>query len=109
MLRNCIVAAAWISAAFLTYATLAHVELVHSVYFKLSPFFMRPSMRRFAHFEHVVVFAFIGAIFSFAYTRHFFVVCCAIVVGAFGLEYLQTFTPDRHATLVDACEKALGG
>jgi VanZ family protein len=38
-----------------------------------------------------------------------FVVCCAVVVGAFGLEYLQTFTPDRHATLVDACEKASGG
>ena len=109
MLRNCIVAAAWASAALLAYATLTHVGFVYSIYFKLSPFFVHPGMRRFAHFEHVVVFAFLGAIFYFAYPRHFFVVCCAVVIGAFGLEYLQNFTPDRHATLVDACEKALGG
>src|SRR3954451_2847773 len=109
MLRNFSVAAAWASAALITYGTLTHVGFVYSIYFKLSPFFFHAGMRRVAHLEHVVVFAFLGAIFSFAYPRHFVVACCAVVIGAFGLEYLQNFTPDRHATLVDSCEKALGG
>ena len=70
---------------------------------------MRPDMRMYAHFEHIIAFAVIGALFSFAYPRRILLVCCIVVGGAAVLEVLQTLTPDRHGTLVDAFEKMAGG
>jgi VanZ family protein len=70
---------------------------------------MRPEMQTFAHFEHLIVFAFLGAIFTLAYPKRVALVCC-IVIGAAGLlEILQTLTPDRHGTWIDALEKMAGG
>jgi VanZ family protein len=66
-------------------------------------------MRTFAHFEHVIVFAFFGAIFCAAYPRRIYLVCCIVFGSAVALELLQTMTPDRHGTLVDALEKMAGG
>jgi VanZ family protein len=91
------------------YATLAHVGFVYSIYFKLSPFLMRPEMRTYVHLEHVIAFAALGALFSFAYPRRTILVCCIVLGAAAGLEILQTLTPDRHGTLVDALEKMAGG
>jgi hypothetical protein len=34
---------------------------------KVAPLLMRPGMRIYAHFEHVIVFAVFGALFAFAY------------------------------------------
>ena len=103
------IAAAWIAIIVIAYATLTHVGFVYAIYFKLAPILMRPDMRMYAHFEHIIAFAVIGALFSFAYPRRILLVCCIVVGGAAVLEVLQTFTPDRHGTLVDAFEKMAGG
>jgi VanZ like family len=109
MLQKVIVIAAWASIALLTYGTLTHVGFVYSIYFKLSPFLMRANMRTYAHFEHVSVFAFFGALFAFAYPKRVIYVCGVVFISAVTLEFLQTFTPDRHGTLIDAWEKIAGG
>ena len=102
-------AAAWIAVIAIAYATLTHVGFVYAIYFKLSPFLMRPAMRTFAHFEHVIAFASLGALFSFAYPRRPILVFGIVFGAAVFLEILQTMTPDRHGTLVDALEKMAGG
>jgi hypothetical protein len=104
-----ITAAAWASIIFIAYATLTRVGFVYAIYFKLSPILMRPGMRTYAHFEHVIAFAVVGALFGFVYPRRTLVVCCIVFGAAALLEILQTFTPDRHGTLVDAFEKMAGG
>ncbi|MEH2526187.1 VanZ family protein [Bradyrhizobium sp. AZCC 2176] len=102
-------AAAWIAVIAIAYATLTHVGFVYAIYFKLSPFLMRPAMQTYAHFEHVIAFAILGALFGFAYPRRLILVCCIVFGAAALLETLQTVTPDRHGTLIDALEKIAGG
>ena len=36
-------------------------------------------------------------------------VCCVVLGSAIALELMQTLTPDRHGTLLDAAEKIAGG
>jgi VanZ family protein len=102
-------AAAWIAVIAIAYATLTHVGFVYAIYFKLSPFLMRPAMQTYAHFEHVIAFAILGALFGFAYPRRLILVCGIVFGAAALLEILQTMTPDRHGTLIDALEKMAGG
>ncbi len=64
-------AAAWIATIAIAYATLTGVGLVYSIYFKLAPLLSRPEMRIYVHFEHVLAFAFFGALFTFAYPNVF--------------------------------------
>jgi VanZ family protein len=109
MFQKLIIVAAWASIAAIAYATLTHVGFVYSIYYKLAPLLMRPGMRMYAHFEHVMAFAIFGALFAFAYPRHVIFVCSIVFVSAVALEYLQTLTPDRHGTLIDAFEKIVGG
>jgi VanZ family protein len=109
MPQRFIAIAAWACIAGLSYATLAHVEFVYSVYFKLAPFLMHVDMRTYAHFEHIIAFAIFGAIFAFAYPERVIFVCFVVFLSAVILEYLQTLTPDRHGTLIDAFEKIVGG
>ena len=104
-----ITAAAWISIAVIAYATLTRVGFVYSIYFRLSPILMWPEMRNYAHFEHVICFLLVGVLFGFAYPRRTVLVCCIIFGAAIFLEILQTLTPDRHGTLIDALEKMAGG
>jgi len=101
--------AAWTSIIFITYATLAHVGFVYSIYYKLAPILLRPEIRTYAHFEHVIAFAVVGALFNLAYPRRTILVCCIVFGGAALLESLQLLTPDRHGTLMDASEKMAGG
>ena len=108
MFQRFLVVAAWVSMAALAYATLTQVGFVYSIYFKLAPF-LHTKMTTYAHFEHVIAFAFFGALFYFAYPSRIVFVFVVIVISAVTLEYLQTLTPDRHGTLVDACEKIIGG
>ena len=102
-------ATAWIAIVLIAYATLTHVGFVYAIYFRLSPFLMQPAMQTYAHFEHVIAFAVLGALFGFAYPRHLLLVCCVVLGAAALLEILQTMTPDRHGTWVDALEKMAGG
>ncbi|MEH2628596.1 VanZ family protein [Bradyrhizobium sp. AZCC 1719] len=101
--------AAWITIIAIAYATLTHVGFVYAIYFKLSPYLMRPAMQTYAHLEHVIAFAILGALFGFAYPRRLILVCCIVFGAAALLETLQTVTPDRHGTLIDALEKMAGG
>ena len=66
-------------------------------------------MRTYAHFEHVIAFAIFGAIFVFAYPKRIYFVYSVVFLSAIVLEYLQTLTPDRHGTMIDAFEKLVGG
>lgn len=103
------IAAAWIAVIAIAYATLTRVGFVYAIYFKLGPYLMRPAMQTYAHFEHVIAFAILGALFGFAYPRRLILVCCIVFGVAALLEILQTMTPDRHGTLIDALEKMAGG
>jgi VanZ family protein len=100
---------AWTSIVIIAYFTLTRVGIAYSIYYRLSPYVMHPSLRTFAHFEHVIIFALFGASCSAAYPRRFLAVCCIVAGSAVALELLQTVTADRHGTIVDAFEKAAGG
>jgi VanZ family protein len=104
-----LIVAAWASIGFIAYATLTHIRFVYAIYFALAPMLFRPEMQTFAHFEHVIAFAVFGALFCFAYSRNILFVCCAVLGSSILLEFLQTLTPDRHGTLIDAAEKMAGG
>ena len=109
MFQKLIIVAAWASIVALAYATLTHIGFVYSIYYELAPLLMRPGMKLYAHFEHVIAFAVFGGLFAFAYPRHVIFVCSIVFISAVALEYLQTLTPDRHGTLIDAFEKMAGG
>ena len=103
------IAAAWIAIIATGYATLTHVGFVYAIYFNLAPYLMWPAMQTYAHFEHVIAFAFVGALFGFAYPKRLILAFCIVISAAVLLEILQTLTPDRHGTLMDALEKVAGG
>ena len=103
------IAAAWITVIAIAYATLTQVGFVYGIYFKLSPYLLHPAMRTYAHFEHIVAFFLLGALFALAYPRRPVLICCIVFGAALILELLQTVTPDRHGTLIDALEKLAGG
>jgi VanZ family protein len=109
MLHKFTIVAAWTLVVVLAYGTLTNVQFVYAIYYKLAPFLTGPVMTNYAHFEHVLGFAVFGAMFALAYPKRVFFVCCIVFIGAIILEYLQTFTPDRHGTLIDASEKIVGG
>jgi hypothetical protein len=108
MFRKLIIVAAWASVAAFAYATLTDVGFVYSIYFKLAPHLLWP-MKSYAHVEHVIAFAVLGALFAFAYPKRIIFVCCVVFSSAVVLECLQTLTPDRHGRLIDAFEKVAGG
>lgn len=101
--------AAWVAVIAIAYATLTHVGFVYTIYFKLAPYLMRPEMQTYAHFEHVIAFACLGALFGFAYPKRTILVCVIVLGAAALLEIMQTMTPDRHGTWIDALEKMAGG
>ena len=102
-------AIAWMTIATIAYLTLAHVGLVYSIYFKLSPWLLNIGIKKYAAIEHFVAFAMLGALFCCAYPNRIFIVCFIVCGSAIGLEFMQTMTPDRHGTLVDALQKISGG
>ena len=101
--------AAWIAITAIAYATLTHVDFVYGIYFKLAPYLMWPAMQSYAHFEHVIAFAFVGALFGLAYPKRPLLAFGIVIGTAAVLEILQTMTPDRHGTLIDALEKMAAG
>lgn len=101
--------ASWAVIGFIAYATLTQAEFVYAIYYKLAPLLLRPDMQTYAHIEHFVAFAVFGTLFCLAYPQRLFLVCCIVIGSAMLLELLQTLTPDRHGTLVDALEKMAGG
>ena len=109
MFRKLIAIAAWASLTLIAYATLTRVGFVYAIYFKFSPILNRPGVRTFAFIEHFIAFTVFGAMFFLAYPRRLIFVCCVVFGSAVILEVMQTLTPDRHGTLVDALQKIAGG
>lgn len=100
---------AWVAVIAIAFATLTRVGFVYDIYFKLAPILMRPDMRTYAHYSHIIAFALLGALFALAYPRRILLVGTIVLGGAVLLEIAQTITPDRHGTLTDAFEKIAGG
>src|ERR1700757_3169320 len=91
--------------AAIAYGTLGGAGLPYALYFKLAPWLGHPNIQTYASIEHFLVFVMFGALLTFAFPGRTIPVCCVVVFGATLLEYLQTLTPDRHGTIIDACEK----
>jgi VanZ family protein len=85
----------WLLLAFIVYAT-------------LSPIRDRPVVAG-PQFEHFTAFAVVGLAFGLAYPKRILLVAALILISAFGLEAMQLLTPYRHARLLDASMKAVGG
>ena len=97
MFRTVIATAAWILLAFIAYAT-------------LSPLNERPEFATlFSHLDHYLAFAVVGGLFGLVYPRQTFLVCILVLGSAVFLELLQLLTPDRHARVIDAVRKIIGG
>jgi VanZ family protein len=100
MFRTVTATAAWTSLAFIAYAT-------------LSPLNERPEfdfdLFSFSHLDHYVAFAVAGSLFGLAYPRQTSFVCILVLGSAVLLELLQLLTPDRHARVIDAVRKVIGG
>jgi hypothetical protein len=85
MFRIVTVVAAWLSLAFIAYAT-------------LSPLNERPEISGlFSHFDHYFGYAVTGGLFALAYPRQTLLVCLIVFGSAILLELAQLLTPDRHA------------
>lgn len=108
-MRRYLAIGALIGTVAIAYGTLSGVGLPYGLYFRLAPWLGHPRMHTYALMEHLVVFAIFGALLFFAFPGRTILVCVVLVVGASFLEYLQTLTPDRHGTIVDAIEKMTGG
>ena len=87
--------AAWLTLAFITFAT-------------LSPIGLRPELTD-QTLEHLGGFFVLAFLFGTAYPRHFVAVTTLLLASALSLELLQLLTPDRHARLIDATTKLAGG
>ncbi len=107
--RRLVTALAWIAIIAIAYATLMKAEFVYAIYFKLTPYLMRPEVQTYTLLERIVTFASLGALFSVAYPQRTFLVCFVVFGATIFLEVAQTLTPDRHGTLMDALVKIAGG
>jgi VanZ family protein len=97
MFRTLIAVAAWLSLAYIAYAT-------------LSPLNERPEISGlFSHFDHYFGYAVCGGLFALAYPRRSLLVCFIVFGSAILLELTQLLTPDRHARVLDALRKLMGG
>ena len=95
MLRSLLAIAAWASLTFIAYVTLSPIQARPTV---ISP-----------NTEHLAAFAVMGGLFCLAYPRQIILVCVVVLGSAVLLEYAQMLTPDRHARVLDALEKVVGG
>ena len=75
----------------------------------VSPIGWRPELGDGPNFDRILGFLVMGFFFGAGYGRHWVMILLAVVVGAFCIEALQLLTPDRHARVLDAAVKAVGG
>jgi VanZ family protein len=62
-----------------------------------------------SHLDHYLAFEAAGSLFGPTYPRQTFFVCILVLGSAVLLELLQLLTPDRHARVIDAVRKIIGG
>lgn len=101
--------AAWAAVSLIGYATLTKVQFIYMVYGRIKPFLFGVDVSTWAHLEHAVAFLTLGSLFALAYPRRTLMVCVIVIGSAIILELLQTLTPDRHGTVLDASEKIVAG
>ena len=94
MPRRLFATAAWLTLAFIAYATLSPVGL--------RPHITNPDLERFA------AFAVLGFLFAISYPGRFIPVLAIVIGAAVLLEVLQLFTPDRDGEFVNLAVKAAG-
>jgi len=87
--------AGWLAFAFIAFVT-------------ISPIYDRPSIAA-PQIEHFAAFALLGLLLVMGYPRRTLAIIAMIIGSAYALEALQFLTPDRHARLLDATVKAIGG
>jgi hypothetical protein len=75
----------------------------------VSPIGWRPDLGDGPNVDRAVGFLVMGFFFGAGYGRHWVTILIAVILGAFAIEALQLLTPDRHARLLDAVVKAVGG
>ncbi len=100
--------AAWASTAAVVYVTFSRATIIYRLYDTLSPIVPRPTRKSLQHLAQVVAFAIVGSLLTCSYPRHIALVTGAVIGGAATLEFLQAFTPDRHAKIIDALWKMAG-
>lgn len=101
--------AAWAMVSLIGYATLTKVQFIYFVYGKVRPFLFGLNMATWGHLEHVIAFSTLGILFALAYPRRPLTTCSVVTFIAVTFELLQTLTPDRHGTVIDASEKIVAG
>jgi|SRR5215217_2111750 len=95
MTTTTIRALAWLIFLFIAMAT-------------LSPIGLRPQSSMPADVERAAAFLVCGVLFALAYPRQLWLAVAVVVVGVFGLEWLQTLRPGRHGREADALVKLAG-
>lgn len=94
-IRTLGVIAGWLALLFIAFVT-------------LSPIQDRPSIAS-PQTEHFAAFAVMGLAFALGYPRRTLLIALVVICSAFTLEAMQLLTPDRHARLLDAIVKVVGG
>jgi hypothetical protein len=95
MYHKLVATGAWLSLAFIVFAT-------------LSPIGLRPHVAG-AGLERFSAFAATGLLFGLAYRRRLGLVVALVLCGACILEMTQLILPDRHGRLLDLFVKMAGG
>jgi VanZ family protein len=101
MLHNFSATLAWACLAFIVYAT-------------CSPPALRPGLSKnetaaIVVIERMGAFALLGFLFSIGYPEDRSFVIAIVFGSAVSLELLQYIAPGRHARVIDAIEKLVGG
>jgi hypothetical protein len=95
MINKLAAALGWLLLAAITFST-------------LSPITLRPQTGHVV-LERVLAYAAVGAAFGVGYPRRLLLATAITLSSAIGLEALQLVIRGRHARLIDAGEKLLGG
>ncbi len=74
----------------------------------VSPIDLRPHTLTTVNIDRAGAYALAGLVFVLAYPRHWKSIGILLVAGALGFEFLQEFSPTRHARLHDAIVKGGG-
>jgi len=75
----------------------------------LAPIGLRPVTEASPNAERALAYALFGVAFALAYPRRLGLALLIIVASAVGLEFLQALAATRHARLLDAGVKLMGG
>lgn len=88
---------------------LAWLALIGIAIATLSPIGLRPRLSMLpVDIERSAAFVVVGLLFALAYPRKIWLALLIVIIGVFGLEWLQELRPDRHGRFADAMVKSVG-